>query len=62
MLVKHQRYRYDRYHENSTRAIILPGVTIGRESVVAAGAVVTKSVPDHVLVAGVPAKVKKKLK
>lgn len=42
-----------------TGAIILPGVTIGRESVVAAGAVVTKNVPDHVMVAGVPA-VKKK--
>lgn len=42
-----------------TGAIILPGVTIGKESVVAAGAVVTKNVPDHVMVAGVPAKVKK---
>lgn len=42
-----------------TGAIILPGVTIGKESVVAAGAVVTKSVPDHAMVAGVPA-VKKK--
>lgn len=44
-----------------TGAIILPGVTIGRESVVAAGAVVTKNVPDHVMVAGMPAHVKKKL-
>lgn len=44
-----------------TGAIILPGVTIGRESVVAAGAVVTKNVPAHVMVAGVPAKVKKEL-
>ena len=38
------------------RAIILPGVTIGPNSVVAAGAVVTKSVPPNVLVAGNPAK------
>ena len=37
------------------RAIILPGVTIGRGAVVAAGAVVTKSVPALSIVAGVPA-------
>lgn len=38
------------------RAIILPGVTIGKGSVVAAGAVVTKDVPDMTIVGGVPAK------
>ena len=38
-------------------AVILPGVSIGNHSVVAAGAVVTKDVPAHTLVAGVPAKV-----
>ena len=38
-------------------AVILPGVTIGSHAVVAAGAVVTKDVPPHTLVAGVPAKV-----
>ena len=38
-------------------AVILPGVTIGNHCVVAAGAVVTKDVPPHSLVAGVPAKV-----
>lgn len=37
-------------------AVILPGVTIGNHSVVAAGAVVTKDVPPRSLVAGVPAK------
>ena len=42
-------------------AVILPGVTIGRHSVVAAGAVVTKDVPPHSLVAGVPAKIIKQL-
>jgi len=36
-------------------AIILPGVTIGRGAVVAAGAVVTKDVPSMEVVAGVPA-------
>lgn len=35
---------------------ILPGVTIGENSVVAAGAVVTKDVEDNTIVAGVPAK------
>lgn len=43
-------------------AIILPGVTIGNGSVVAAGALVNKDVPDNVMVAGVPAVVKKYLK
>ena len=42
-------------------AVILPGVHIGRHCVVAAGAVVTKDVPDHSLVAGVPAKVIKQI-
>lgn len=38
------------------RAMILPGVTIGRRVVVAAGAVVTHDVPDDSLVAGNPAR------
>jgi acetyltransferase-like isoleucine patch superfamily enzyme len=38
-------------------AVILPGVTIGRNSVVAANAVVTKDVPDGVVVGGIPAKI-----
>ncbi|MDO5526103.1 MAG: DapH/DapD/GlmU-related protein [Prevotella sp.] len=43
-------------------ATVLPGVTIGNHSVVAAGAVVTKDVPSYSLVGGVPAKILKKLK
>lgn len=42
--------------------LILPGVTVGRESLVAAGAVVRDDVPARVMVAGVSAKVKKQLK
>lgn len=39
------------------RAMILAGVTIGENSVVAAGAIVTRDVPPYSVVAGVPAKV-----
>ena len=42
-------------------AIICPGVTIGENSVVSAGAVITKDVPDNALVGGNPAKVIKLL-
>ena len=38
-------------------AILLAGITIGREAVVAAGAVVTKDVPPGVVVKGIPARV-----
>ena len=38
------------------RAIILPGVSIGKGAVVAAGAVVTKDVPEKTIVGGIPAK------
>ena len=41
----------------ATSATILPGVTIGENAVVAAGAVVTKDVLENTMVAGVPAQV-----
>ncbi|MBB6240236.1 acetyltransferase EpsM [Pedobacter sp. AK013] len=40
-------------------ATVIPGVTIGNNAYIAAGACVTKDVLPHVMVAGVPAKVKK---
>ena len=42
-------------------ATILCGVTVGENSIVGAGAVVTKDVPPNTIVAGVPAKIIKKL-
>ena len=41
----------------ATRAIILPGVSVGRGAVVGVGAVVDTDVPDYAVVAGVPAKI-----
>ena len=41
--------------------MILKGVTIGENSVVAAGAIVTKDVPPNVVVAGNPAQIVKQL-
>ena len=37
-------------------AIVLGGVTVGSHSIVAAGAVVTKSFPEHSVIAGIPAR------
>lgn len=45
----------------ASRCTILPGVVIGRGAIVAAGAVVTRSVPANTLVAGVPARVLREL-
>ncbi|GEP95487.1 acetyltransferase [Chitinophaga cymbidii] len=42
-----------------TRAIILPGIKIGSHSIIGAGSVVTKDVPEYAIVAGNPAVIKK---
>ena len=39
------------------RSIIMPGVTVGKNSIVAAGSIVTKDVPPNTVVAGNPAKI-----
>lgn len=40
-----------------TRAIILPGVSVGKGAIIGAGAVVTKNIPEFVVVGGNPAKI-----
>ncbi len=70
--VNHDYYdRHNTYHfkkvvikENAwicIGSVISPGVTIGKNAIVAAGSVVTKDVPDDVMVGGNPAKIIKKL-
>lgn len=43
----------------AARACILKGVTIGSDSIIGVGSIVTHDVPSNVIVAGIPAKVKK---
>jgi UDP-2-acetamido-3-amino-2,3-dideoxy-glucuronate N-acetyltransferase len=52
-----QTTRIKRFASIGTHATILCGVTIGEGAMVGAGAVVVQDVPDHAIVAGVPARV-----
>ena len=45
-----------------THSVVMPGVTIGKNSVIGAFSFVTKSIPDNSIAVGVPAKVVKKIK
>jgi acetyltransferase-like isoleucine patch superfamily enzyme len=53
---KHSPVTIDDHSWIGTGAIILPGVTIAKYSIVAAGAVVTKSFPEFSILGGVPAR------
>ena len=44
-----------------THSVVMPGVTIGENSVIGAFSFVTEDIPDNVVAYGVPAKVMKKL-
>jgi acetyltransferase-like isoleucine patch superfamily enzyme len=44
-----------------SHTVILPGVTIGENSIVGAGSLVNKDIPDNVVAMGVPARVIKKI-
>ncbi len=48
--------RIEAWADVGTGAVILPGVTVGRASIVGAGAVVTRDVPAFAVVAGAPAR------
>jgi acetyltransferase-like isoleucine patch superfamily enzyme len=48
--------RVEAWADIGTSAVLLPGVTVGKGSIVGAGAVVTKDVPPFAIVAGVPAR------
>ena len=45
----------------TVNCVLLPGVTVGENSIIAAGSVVTKDIPNRVLAAGSPARVVRKL-
>lgn len=53
---KHVDTRIGKYCQIGARSIIMPGVTVGDHSVVAAGAIVTRDVPEKSIVAGNPAR------
>ena len=53
---KHTDTHIGKYCQIGARSFIMPGVKIGDHSIVAAGAIVTKDVPDRSIVAGNPAR------
>ena len=58
---KERTIRLNRGSRVSSKSVILPGVTIGNYSIIGAGSVVTKNIPDNVVAFGNPAKIHYKL-
>ena len=56
------RVQISDYAHIGSNVTILPDIKIGKNSIIGAGAVVTKDVPDNVMVAGIPSKIIKSLK
>ena len=54
---KHTHTHIGKYCQVGARSMIMPGVTVGDHSVVAAGAIVTRDVPPNSIVAGNPARI-----
>jgi acetyltransferase-like isoleucine patch superfamily enzyme len=54
---KHTHTRIGKFCQVGARSIVMPGLTVGDHSVIAAGAVVTKDVPARSIVAGNPARI-----
>ena len=54
---KHTDTHIGRYCQIGARSMVMPGITVGDHSIVAAGAIVTKDVPPNSIVAGNPARV-----
>ncbi|MCO5240649.1 MAG: acetyltransferase [Chitinophagaceae bacterium] len=55
------RCKLNSFIQIGSNATILPDISIGNNVIIAAGAVVTKNVPDNCMVAGIPAAIKKEL-
>ena len=53
----HENYKHTLIKEGAANATIICGNTVGRYAMIAAGAVVTKDIPDYALAVGVPAQV-----
>lgn len=53
--------RIEDYARIGAHVVLMAGITVGQDSVVGAGAVVTKDVPDYSVVVGIPSRVLKKI-
>ncbi|MBI5061104.1 MAG: acyltransferase [Candidatus Aenigmarchaeota archaeon] len=58
---KHGKVTLGKNCKIGSHSVIMPGITIGENSVVAAFSFVNKNVPENVLVAGIPAEIVKKI-